>query len=61
MVGVIKMDVNRARQIIKSTESVEVLHEGTPVWLERVLENNTADITKNNRKENVPIYMLVEK
>lgn len=55
------MDVNRARQIIKSTESVEVLHEGTPVWLERVLENNTADITKNNRKENVPIYMLVEK
>lgn len=56
------MDVNRVRQILSARESIQVLHNGSPVWIERVLENNTAEITyfNNDRKEVVPVYMLVE-
>lgn len=57
------MDVSRARAIIQSPGSIEVLYQGSPVWLERVLDNNTAEITNfnDNRKDTVPVYLLVEK
>ncbi len=56
------MDVTRARQILQSGDSVQVLHRGSPIWIERVLENNTAEISYpgNGRKEIVPVYLLVE-
>lgn len=56
------MDITRARQILQSKDSVQVLHQGSPVWIERVMENNTAEISyfSDNRKDTVPVYMLVE-
>ncbi|NLD46794.1 MAG: H-type small acid-soluble spore protein [Clostridiaceae bacterium] len=57
------MDSTRAKQIIESNGIIEVLYEGTPVWIENVKDNNTADVSfiKTNIKKDVPIYMLVEK
>lgn len=56
------MDSLRAKQIMQSPETIQVLYEGSPVWLENVNDNNTAEITyfENNRKETVPVYKLVE-
>ncbi|MCX7745828.1 MAG: H-type small acid-soluble spore protein [Clostridia bacterium] len=56
------MDSERAKQIMRSPEPIQVLHNGSPVWIERVKENNTAEISylENQRKEVVPVYMLVE-
>lgn len=56
------MDVTRARQILQSRESVQVFHRGSPIWIERVMENNTAEISypDDNKKEVVPVYLLVE-
>ncbi len=39
------MDLKRARQIINSEETIEVLHNGTPVWIESLNpENFTATV-----------------
>jgi small acid-soluble spore protein H (minor) len=59
---VIDLDSRRAKQIMQSTDSIQVLHEGSPVWIEKVMENNTAEIThfESKKKEVVPVYMLVE-
>lgn len=59
------MDTIRARQIMQSGDAVQVLHRGSPVWIEKVMDNNTAEITylgteKNDRREVVPVYLLVE-
>lgn len=56
------MDVTRARQIVESGESIQVLHRGSPIWIEKVMDNNTAEISYpgDDRKETVPVYLLVE-
>jgi small acid-soluble spore protein H (minor) len=56
------LDTKRARQIIQSAESIRVLHEGSEVWIEKVMDNNTAEVTNSETKkrEIVPIYMLIE-
>lgn len=56
------LDSKRAMQIMHSPDSIQVLYEGSPVWIENVMGNNTAEIThfENNKKEAVPVYMLVE-
>lgn len=56
------MDGKRAQQIVDSRDNIEVLFDGTPVWIERIDENNTAHITylESNRKQVVPLYKLVE-
>lgn len=57
------MDSKRAKQILQSSESIEVLYNGSPVWLENVKENNTADVTDINsqQKETVPVNLLIER
>lgn len=58
------MDTKRVKQILGSADSIQVLHNGSPVWIDSVKTNNTADITYINdedRKENVPVYTLVER
>ncbi|MFZ5987500.1 MAG: H-type small acid-soluble spore protein [Bacillota bacterium] len=57
------MDSNRAKQIMESDGVIEVLYQGSPVWIENVLSNNTAEVSyiQNNEKKEVPVYMLVEK
>lgn len=57
------LDTKRAKEILNNTKSnIEVLYNGSPVWLEDIKENNTAVVTyiDNRRKEEVPVYKLVE-
>ncbi len=56
------MDSERAKQIIKSTDMIQVLYQGTPVWLENVKENNVAEVMRLDKKDKieVPVYLLVE-
>lgn len=57
------MDTKRAKEILNNNGStIQVLYQGSPVWLETVTENNTAVVSfiENHRKEEVPIYKLVE-
>ena len=41
---------------------IEVLYQGSPVWIENILDNNTAQISdmQSNQKKEVPVYTLVE-
>lgn len=56
------MDSIRAKEIISSGELIQVLYQGSPVWLENVKDNNMAEITKLDGKDKmeVPVYLLVE-
>ena len=57
------MDSNRAKKIMESKGVIEVLYEGSPVWIENVLDNNTVQVSniQTNDKQDVPANMLVEK
>ncbi|WP_010248445.1 H-type small acid-soluble spore protein [Acetivibrio cellulolyticus] len=57
------MDSNRAKKIMESNGVIEVLYQGSPVWIENVLDNNTVQVSniQTNDKKDVPAYMLVEK
>lgn len=59
----VKMDIERVRQIIESDGVIEVLYQGSPVWIEKVLNNNQAQVSdiKTSEVNEVPVYMLVEK
>jgi small acid-soluble spore protein, H-type len=56
------LDSERAKQIISSSDNIEVLFDGTPVWINSVDANNTAQITylENHNKQVVPVYKLIE-
>lgn len=58
------VDINRARQILKSEETIEVLRDGSPVWIEGVNEqNNTASVKPLNgqgKVSEVSVADLVE-
>ncbi|SFG83843.1 small acid-soluble spore protein H (minor) [Desulfotomaculum arcticum] len=58
------MDVQRAQQIINSRETIEVLHNGLPVWIEGVTPgSNTAKVRSLHGKEatlEVPVAELME-
>jgi len=56
------MDNERARQIVESLGVIEVLYNGSPVWIESIKENN-AEVsyidTKN--KAEVQVEKLTER
>lgn len=56
------MDSNRARQILQSKELIRVLHNDTPVWIDNVMDNDTAEITfiDEHKKGTVAVNLLVE-
>lgn len=56
------MDSIRAKEIISSGELIQVLYQGSPVWLENVKDNKIAEITKLDSKDKmeVPLSLLVE-
>lgn len=56
------LDSKRANEIMKSNETIQVLYQGEPVWLDRVKDNNVADVTRMDRQDKleVPVYLLVE-
>lgn len=56
------MDSERAKQIMESKGVIEVLFRGSPVWIESLGDNNTAEVSYLRTKEKVeaPIYLLTE-
>ena len=58
----LELDDKRAKEIMVSTGIIEVLYQGSAVWIEKLKENNTAIIhhISNNKKEEVQIDSLVE-
>jgi len=56
------MDKKRAKEIMRSDGVIEVLYEGNPVWIENVLDNNNAAVSRlnTNQRFEVPVSMLVE-
>jgi H-type small acid-soluble spore protein len=57
------MDNNRAKEILNQTkENIQVLYNGSPVWIEDVNTNNTAQVTDLNNHEIIeaPVNKLVE-
>jgi len=57
------MDSERAREIMESKGVIEVLYQGSPVWIENVMKDNIVEIIdiETNDKHDVPANMLVEK
>jgi len=47
---------------MKSPDSIQVFHEGSPVWIEKVIDNNSAEITflEKSKKEIIPLKQLIE-
>lgn len=57
------MDSQRAKEILNQTkENIQVLYNGSPVWIEDVNSNNTAEITdlNNHNRTEAPVNKLVE-
>ncbi|MRG86326.1 H-type small acid-soluble spore protein [Salinibacillus xinjiangensis] len=58
------MDTQRAQQIIDSPDQINVSYNGTPIYIEKVLEDaNMARIyplDSPDREEDVPLERLVE-
>ena len=58
------MDSERARQILKSKENIDVLFNGSSVWIEGVKDSNIAEVTAltgNRQRKEVPVNMLIER
>lgn len=58
------MDNFRAKQIIEAEEKIDVLYQGSPVWLEGVSDNNIAEVISlqgNKARIEVPVNMLEER
>lgn len=55
------MDYERAQQIVRSKETIDVLHGGKPVWIESLNpEHETATVSANGESYNVPVEELIE-
>ena len=56
------MDSKRAKEIMASKDTIEVLYQGSPVWIENVGMDNLAEVKylESQEKVKVPVYKLVE-
>lgn len=57
------MDNRRAKEILnQNNENIQVLYNGSLVWIENVNGNNTAEVTDLNTHERIeaPVNKLVE-
>jgi len=58
------MDIQRARQILDADETITVLHNGSPIWIESISsKDNTAMVWPMEDRggvREVPIAELVE-
>lgn len=58
------MDSSRAKQIIEAKGKINVLYQGSPVWIEGVSDNNIAEVTSlkgHKARIEVPVDMLEER
>jgi H-type small acid-soluble spore protein len=61
---VIELDSNRAKQILNGKENIDVIYQGTPVWIEGVSDNNIAEVTSlagSKDRFEVPVSRLEER
>lgn len=58
----IKMDAARAKQILSSSETIQVLFQGQPVWIDALHADQFAEVSFMDSKERrqVPINKLEE-
>jgi small acid-soluble spore protein H (minor) len=59
----VSLDSERAKSIIKSKDVVQVLYQGSPVWIEGVSGNDIAEVTiltGGKQRIEVPVSRLVE-
>jgi len=56
------MDLSRAQEILNSPDTIPVLYQGSPVWIEKILNAESAEVTLLDRQERitVPVSKLVE-
>ncbi len=55
------MNYERAREIVASEETIEVLHGGRPVWIERLNpDGETASVSAGGDTYTVPVEELSE-
>ncbi|WZL72451.1 H-type small acid-soluble spore protein [Clostridiaceae bacterium 35-E11] len=55
------MDFKRAQEILSSTQSITVFHNGSSIWIESLDPNNqTALVRTTTGQMNVPIHELNE-
>lgn len=58
------MDITRAKQIIDAKEKINVLYQGSPVWIEGVSDNSIAQVESIEGKRarfEVPVNLLEER
>lgn len=58
------MDLQRAREIMQSSDTINVMYMGEPIWLESVNENdNTVFVSflNSSREDTVKVDSLQEK
>ena len=56
------IDLSRAQEILNSPDTIPVLYQGSPVWIEKILNAESAEVTLLDRQERitVPVSKLVE-
>lgn len=57
------LDSKRAKEILNQTkDNIQVLYNGSPVWIEDVRDNNVAQVTDINTHNRIdaPVNKLVE-
>lgn len=57
------MDIERVRQIVRSPERIDVLYQGTPVWIESIMNDNTVEVTnlETRNRFQTSVNSLVER
>lgn len=55
------MNYEKAQQILKSPDTIEVLYKGKPVWIESLNPaNETASVSGDHGTETVSVQDLIE-
>lgn len=56
------MDIGKAKQILESHGVIEVLHDGSPVWIENIIDGDKALVSYIDTKKRIelPLEELVE-
>ena len=58
------LDRIRAKQIMEATEKINVVYQGSPVWIEGISDNNIAEVRSlqgSQARIEVPVNLLEEK
>ena len=59
-----KLDSSRAKQILEAKEKINVLYQGSPVWIEGISDNDIVEVTSlkgHKARIEVPVDLLEER